>query len=133
MNQIQPTGNIIKAIEMVSLHNAVLIQYLTFEIGNSTLYYMDNIQQLKIQEIWNCFTTKTPILRRHFQVLDARTARVDFKPCKPKSYCFMREYALKRIPFFVDFSVLYVVFIFSMNLPKRIHSLQAWRVLSWKY
>ena len=56
--------------------------------------------------------TKLPFFRRDFQTLNARAARTALSSnvhqfCKPKSSCFMRERAVKRISFFLNSFMLY--------------------------
>ena len=45
-------------------------------------------------------------------------SKVDFF-CKEKSSCFMRGTAMKRIVFFVHFSMLYVVYFFGPRWPQK--------------
>ena len=63
------------------------------------------------------FTRKITRSERNFQVLIVQVARIDIISnvhhfCKPKSSCFLRETAaaVKRIPFFVPFSMFWVVY-----------------------
>ena len=66
------------------------------------------------------FMGKFTLIRRDFQTLNAGPARTAFSLnvhqfCKPKYSCFMRETAVKRIPFFLEFLMLYEVY-----MPKTI-------------
>ena len=72
-----------------------------------------SMQSWKILELWK--VGKTLGFLNGFRILNARAARFDFISmidhfCKPKSSCFLRETAVKRIAFFVYFSLLYVVY-----------------------
>ena len=71
------------------------------ELGGTTVLY--NTEKCKKYGIR--FTSKTTRFQMDFQVLNARAARFDINSnvhlvYKPKSSCFMRETAVKRISFF---------------------------------
>ena len=61
------------------------------------------------------FTGKTTLFQRYFQTLNTWAAITTFSSnvhqfCKPKSSCFMRETAVKRIQFFLEFFMLHEVY-----------------------
>ena len=53
---------------------------------------------------------KLPFFRRDFQTLRTALSSNVHQFCKPKSSCFMRERAVKRISFFLEFLMLYEVY-----------------------
>ena len=72
----------------------------------------------------NRFTEKTSLFRKDSQTFNTLPARSVISSsvhqfCKPKSSCFMRETAVKRIGFFLEFLILYEVYI-SEEIQTRI-------------
>ena len=70
------------------------------------------------------FPVKTALFRRDFQALKTREARTALSSngyhfYKPKSSCFMRETPVKRISFFLEFLMLYEVYVCVRTWSRR--------------
>ena len=82
---------------------------------NSFGLVIDHRQQWKWNKYEIRFTWKTTFFWRDFQTLNSRPAVTALSSnvrqfCKPKSSCFMRETAVKRISFFLEFLIVYEVY-----------------------
>ena len=87
-----------------------------FERYRQTTYNSKKCKKYEIR-----FTEKTALFRKGFQTLNARPERTALSSnvdqfCKPKSSCFVRGTAVKRISFFLEFLMLYVWGLLSIRV-----------------